>query len=146
MINLNREVEIKNQQSLDYEKKLEKIRDEHDLSIYKLHEQSKDYTEMKLKAEMLISTNTGLVSEKTHLMTELREVRDLYKSWEMKCSETMKELKDTTFKYQEVKRNNIMYDQNILQKDEKIKDITDELDELKDKFHDLNLDFNTLKI
>lgn len=70
-----REVEIKNSQIKDFEERIEKIQDELDLANYKLQEQQKDLTEIKLKSDVLVSTNNGLVSEKQHLVTELREIR-----------------------------------------------------------------------
>jgi hypothetical protein len=44
---------------------------------YKLQEQQKEITEMKLKSDVLTSTNDGLKSEKEHLTIELKETREL---------------------------------------------------------------------
>jgi hypothetical protein len=53
-------------------------------------------TEMRLRTDVLQSTNDGLISEKSHLTTELKETRDLSKSYESKTSELMEELTKTT--------------------------------------------------
>lgn len=47
-------------------------------------------TEIKLKSEVLVSTNDGLLSEKEHLTLELKETRTLQKNYEEKCSELIK--------------------------------------------------------
>ena len=57
--------------------RIAKVQDELDLSSYKLQEQTKDMSEMRLKTDVLVTTNDGLMSEKTHLTTELRETREL---------------------------------------------------------------------
>lgn len=44
----------------------------------------KDVTEMKLKSDVLTSTNDGLKNEKEHLVIELKETRELQKSYEEK--------------------------------------------------------------
>lgn len=51
--------------------------DELDLARYKLQDLQKDLTELKLKSDVLVSTNDGLSSEKDHLTIELRETRIL---------------------------------------------------------------------
>ena len=51
---------------------------------------------MRLKTDVLQSTNDGLMSEKSHLITELKETRDLSKSYETKTSELMEQLTNTT--------------------------------------------------
>jgi hypothetical protein len=59
----------------------------------------KDLTEMKLKTDVLVSTNEGLSNEKSHLVIELQETRSLQKSYETKCNELMSELATTTSEY-----------------------------------------------
>ena len=59
-----------------------RLQDELDLSCYKMQEQLKDMTEMKLKTDVLTSANDTLNSEKHHLMTELKETRELQRSYE----------------------------------------------------------------
>ena len=96
---LSRELDIKIQQVLDFEKRNAKSQDEIDLLSYKLQEQQKDITEMRLKTDVLSSTNDGLMSEKKHLTTELNETRSLYKTYEEKCSELMNSLHEQTTVY-----------------------------------------------
>jgi len=40
---------------------------------------------MKLKSDVLVSTNDGLASEKEHMTVELKETRELMKGYEAKC-------------------------------------------------------------
>jgi hypothetical protein len=54
---------------------------------------------MRLKTDVLSSTNDGLMSEKKHLTTELNETRSLYKTYEEKCSELMNSLHEQTTVY-----------------------------------------------
>ena len=42
---------------------------------------------MKLRTDVLTSTNDGLTSERAHLTVELKETRELQKSYEQKCNE-----------------------------------------------------------
>lgn len=51
---------------------------------------------MRLKTDVLTSTNDGLLSEKSHLTTELKETRELSKSYETKTSDLMEQLTSTT--------------------------------------------------
>ena len=68
---LIRDLEIKSEQLQEFEKRNSKTLDELDLVKYKLQEQQKDMTEMKLKTDVLTSTNDGLTAEKDHLTVEL---------------------------------------------------------------------------
>lgn len=54
---------------------------------------------MRLKTDVLTSTNDGLLSEKSHLSVELRETRLLAKSYEAKSSELMESLTGTTTEF-----------------------------------------------
>lgn len=128
------------------EKRLEKVQDELDLASYKLQEQQKDLTELKLKGEVLASTNNALVSEKAHLVMELQQTRDLYSTYEIKCSELMNDLHNVTTEFQELKRNMILHDEHIKQRDEKITELKDKLTKLEMDDEALLLDFNTLKV
>jgi hypothetical protein len=56
-------------------------------------------TEMRLKTDVLTSTNEGLLSEKSHLTVELKETRALAKSYEAKSAELMKSLTGTTTEF-----------------------------------------------
>lgn len=51
---------------------------------------------MRLKTDVLTSTNDGLASDKSHLTTELKEIRVIQKAYEDKCSTLMSELTTTT--------------------------------------------------
>jgi chromosome segregation ATPase len=93
-----------------------------------------------------VSTNNGLVTEKAHLVTELRETRDLYKTYEQKCSDLMKELHNVNASFQELKRANISHDENMKQRDDKIKGLKNELAKLNDKYENLQLDHGSLKV
>ena len=93
-----------------------------------------------------MSTNNGLVTEKAHLVTELRETRDLYKTYEQKCSDLMKELHNVNASFQELKRANISHDENMKQRDDKIKGLKNELAKLNDKYENLQLDHGSLKV
>lgn len=143
---LQREIDIKAQQMLDLEKKVESITDERDLATYKLQEQQKDLTELKLKSEVLASTNNALVSEKQHLVMELKQTRELYKTYELKCSELMAELHNVTQDFQELKRNMIQHDEHLKQRDDKIGDLKSKLEDLEVEHETLLLNHNTLKV
>jgi predicted nucleic acid-binding Zn-ribbon protein len=79
---LIREIALKNQQIVDYDDRVKKSQDDIDLAQYKLQEQQKDITEMKLKTDILTTTNDSLMSEKSHLTTELKETRQLQRTYE----------------------------------------------------------------
>ena len=64
---MNRELLIKSNQLSEFDQRLQKSQDELDLVQYKLQEQAKEMTEMRLKTDVLTSTNDGLLSEKKHL-------------------------------------------------------------------------------
>jgi hypothetical protein len=68
------------------------VLEEIDMLKYKLQDQQKELTEAKLKTDVLTSANDGLNSEKQHLAIELRETRELQKSYEVKSSELLGKL------------------------------------------------------
>ena len=117
-----------------------------DLATYKLQDQQKDLTETKLRSDVLVSTNNGLVTEKAHLVTELRETRDLYTTYEQKCTDLMKELHLINSTFQELKRANISHDENLKQRDDKIETLKSDLSSLNTKYEDMDLEFGSLKI
>jgi len=78
---------------------ISKITDELDIALYKIQDNQKMLTEMRLKTEVSDSTNTGLMSEKQHLTSELKETRLLYRRYEEKCTSLMKELEDINAEY-----------------------------------------------
>jgi chromosome segregation ATPase len=94
---------------------------------YRLQDQHKDLTEIRLRNDVLTSTNEGLNSEKAHLITELGETRQLYKTYEAKCSDIMEELHNTNGEYQDLKRNMIAHDEQTRQREDLIKHYKDEL-------------------
>jgi len=51
---------------------------------------------MRLKTDVLTSTNDGLMSEKGHLSSELTETRHLARTYEAKCTELMHDLTSIT--------------------------------------------------
>ena len=117
---LIREIALKNQQIVDYDDRVKKSQDDIDLAQYKLQEQQKDITEMKLKTDILTTTNDSLMSEKSHLTTELKETRQLQRTYEQKCSELMQQLQVVTNEYQDVKRSMISYNEMTKEREDKI--------------------------
>lgn len=81
---MQRDIRFKTDQLKEVETRLVKSNDELDLVKYKLQDMQKDVTEMKLKSDVLTSTNDGLKNEKEHLVIELKETRELQKSYEEK--------------------------------------------------------------
>jgi hypothetical protein len=77
-------------------------------------------SEMKLKTDILASTNTGLASEKEHLMYELRQTKQLLKTYEVKYDEVSKNFDKTTEEYQELKKNMISFNEVTRARDIKI--------------------------
>jgi len=47
---------------------------------------------MKLKSDVLVSTNDSLVTAKGHLTGELKDIRNLMRSYEGKCNSLLAEL------------------------------------------------------
>lgn len=117
---LIREIALKNQQIVDFDDRVKKSQDDIDLAQYKLQEQQKDITEMKLKTDILTTTNDSLMSEKSHLTTELKETRQLQRTYESKCSELMQQLQVVTNEYQDVKRSMISYNEMTKEREDKI--------------------------
>lgn len=87
-----RELGIKTTQIQEFEHRIIKLQDELDISAYKSQDQQKEVTEMRLKTDVLTSTNDGLVSDKSHLTSELREIRVIQRAYEDKCITLMSEL------------------------------------------------------
>jgi chromosome segregation ATPase len=77
-------------------------------------------TEMKLTKDVLTGANDGLMHEKKHLTTELKETRVLYRTYETKCTSIMNELNAINSEYQELKRNTISHDETNKVKDGQI--------------------------
>lgn len=69
------------------------------MAKYKLQDQDKAMNELKLKADVIAITSEGLVSDKKHLTSELKETRDLQRTYEKKCNELMSELTGATSEF-----------------------------------------------
>ena len=78
------------------------------------------------------------MSEKSHLTSELKETRDLYKTYEGKCSENVDELNRVNSEYQELKRNMISYDEQTKLREEKIDTLRTDLQESRDNYNELD--------
>ena len=84
---LTRDLRVKSDQFMDKENQMDKLMTEFDDLRYKYSDMQKDMSEARLKAEVLKSVNDSLTAEKDHLTIELKETRDLEKSYEKKCGE-----------------------------------------------------------
>jgi chromosome segregation ATPase len=74
---LQRDIKHKIDQLRDFEARYTMTLDNLDNAKYKIQDMQKDLTEMKLKTDVLTSTNDGLANEKQHLVIELKETREL---------------------------------------------------------------------
>ena len=101
---------------------------------------------MKLTKDVLTGANDGLMHEKKHLTTELKETRVLYRTYETKCTSIMNELNAINSEYQELKRNTISHDETNKVKDGQINTLRGEQKDLQKKFEDLDLSYGTLNI
>ena len=54
---------------------------------------------MKLTKDVLTGANEGLMQEKKHLTVELKETRSLYKTYESKFTQVMKEFNSINSEY-----------------------------------------------
>ena len=99
-----------------------------------------------MKTDVLQSTNDGLTSEKSHLTTELKETRELSKSYEAKTSQLMEELTQTTQDFQELKRNTISFNEMTRVREERIAKLKQELDETMAKYEELDIKHGSLII
>jgi chromosome segregation ATPase len=106
----------------------------------------KDITEMKLRSDVLTSTNDGLKNEKEHLVIEVRETRELQKSYEQKTEELMKELSAVNSEYTEVKRQMVGHNELKREREERIEKLKKELSETNDNCENLDVEYSTLKI
>ena len=106
-----REMKIKTEQLIEFETRNQRTLDEMDNLKMKLQEQAKEITEMKLKTDVLVSTNDGLMAEKEHMTIELRETRDLQKSYEVKCTDLIQKLNNTNHEFHTLKKKMIGHDE-----------------------------------
>jgi chromosome segregation ATPase len=143
---LQRDIGIKNNQLSELDQRLHKTMAELDAMHSRLQEQQKDMTEMKLKTDILTSTNTNLESEKNHLIAELKETRALQRTFEAKTEELAKDLEQTTDGFHELKKNMISFNEVTRSKDIKIEKLQGLLDEKTRVADDLESKIGTLKI
>ena len=143
---LVREVKIKSEQLADNERRNGQILDECDLLKYKIQESQKLETEMKLKADVLSSTNEGLMKEKEHLTNELKETRTLMKGYEKKVGELILELNQTNCDFQAAKKSMISHEELQKERQLRIDQLRKEYDELKNKYETLDIAHQTLQI
>jgi len=101
---------------------------------------------MKLKTDVLSSTNDGLASEKEHLTIELKETRELQKNYEKKCSELILQLSEVQNEYQSIKKKMIGHDELGREREERIERLKNEFSELKEAFDKLEIEHGSLKI
>lgn len=143
---IQRELVIKNKQVNEYEHRYSKTQDELDLTKYKLQEAFKDITELKLKLDVLETVIEGLKNEKTHIVLELKETKDLQKIYENKCASLMKEINKVSVEFQESKREIIGFGEIQKEREERIDKLKKELRELKINHEELDLKHGTLTI
>jgi len=137
---------IKTRQVRDMELRTQKSADELDTFRYKVQEGQKDITELKLKIDVLKSTNDGLISEKKHLLLELSETKELMNIYEKKTNQLMAELQNTTGELQENKREMIGFSEVSKEREDKIAFLKEEVSTLKNSNDDLDVKYGTLKI
>ena len=101
---------------------------------------------MKLKSDVLTSTNDGLLSEKKHISLELKETRVLQKSYEEKTTKLMEELSAVTIEYQNIKRQVVGHNELNREREERIERLKNELAELQIKYESQDIEKGTLKI
>lgn len=104
------------------------------MAQYKMQEQQKEISEMKLTTDVLTSDNDGLRGEKAHLTTDLKETRSLLRTYEDKTKSLMKELADETAEHQELKRNMIGHNETKRELEGRIDKYKNELTELQDQY------------
>ena len=137
---------IKTRQVRDMELRTQKSADKLDTFRYKVQEGQKDITELKLKIDVLKSTNDGLISEKKHLLLELSETKELMNIYEKKTNQLMAELQNTTGELQENKREMIGFSEVSKEREDKIAFLKEEVSTLKNSNDDLDVKYGTLKI
>ena len=101
---------------------------------------------MKLKSDVLVSTNDGLLSEKQHMTVELKETRELMKGYETKCGSLIIELSQVTKDYQEAKKKMISHDEMQKERQARIDTLRKDYDQLKASFERIEIELGSLKI
>lgn len=113
---------------------------------FRFADTQKEMSEARLKAEVLKSVNDSLTAEKDHLAIELKETRDLEKSYERKCSELIEKLNDTEGEYQRVKKNMTGHEELRKEREERIEKLKKDLNDYREKFEALEIEHGTLLI
>ena len=139
-----RELGIKGRQLKDADLKVQKIQDQLDLYRYKVQDGLKDNTELKLKMDVLQSTNEGLSSEKKHLMLELNQTKELLAVFEGKTKSLMEDLQNTTGELQANKREMIGFSEVNRDREEKIQQLKNDLTLTKVAKDDFEIKLGTL--
>lgn len=101
---------------------------------------------MRLKTDVLTSVNDGLMSDKEHLTSELKEVRELQRTYEAKCSELMAELTETTSQLKDQERDMIGHNEVTREREERISKQKKQIDELKANLDELDIKHTSLQI
>jgi|TARA_B110000285_G_C15043359_1_gene572989 chromosome segregation ATPase len=89
---------------------------------------------MRLRSDVLTSTNDGLLSEKAHLQTELKETRILYRDYSSKWNETNALYKNLLREYQELKTAYSSYEEMTKNREARIDKLKNELRRLQDDY------------
>jgi len=113
---------------------------------YDVQNVQKENTEMKLKLDVLQSTNDGLMSEKKHLTLELKETKELLHVYEDKTKTLMEDLQSTTGELQLNKREMIGFSEVNREREEKIFELKRDTKIHKSKADEYELKLGTLQI
>lgn len=113
---------------------------------YDVQNVQKENTEMKLKLDVLQSTNDGLTSEKKHLTLELKETKELLHVYEEKTKTLMEDLQSTTGELQMNKREMIGFSEINREREEKITELKRDVKIHKTKADEYELKLGTLQI
>ena len=102
-----KELEVKNNSVMDYDRKFNKIRDEFDVNKFEVDSMTKEMREMKIKTSILSQGNDNLMRDKENLTNVLNETKGLLSSYQDKCTETNKKMIKIGNDFGELKRNNL---------------------------------------
>ena len=102
-----KELEVKNNSVMDYDRKFNKIRDEFDVNKFEVDSMTKEMREMKIKTSILSQGNDNLMRDKENLTNVLNETKGLLSSYQDKYTETNKKMIKIGNDFGELKRNNL---------------------------------------
>ena len=94
----------------------------------------------------MTSVNDGLQNEKDHLVIELKETRELQRSYENKTAELIKELAAVSAEHAELKRHMVGHNELKREREERIEKLKKELQDIRDSNDNLDIEYSTLKI